>query len=298
VRRFLLAYVSAMALTVGFANSALPADLSIYTKAPVAPYRSWTGFYAGVDVGYGWNGDPTVSFSPNNTAGTVALGSSTHLPPTTAGADSFDNKGAFGGVEIGYNWQVGRSWLVGIETDFNASDIKGQGAAAFPVGGGATAVPTQSGSITSTQNVSWFGTVRPRLGWLATDNLLLYGTGGFAYGRVNETVNYSQASGSGVLYAAPPFDNSSIICVATASCFTGGSTRNAVGWAAGAGTEYRVPGTNASIKAEYLYVNLGGGDVVTATNVYTAPGAAPGSFSAHYSTTEFQTVKLGLNWHF
>jgi outer membrane immunogenic protein len=97
------------------------------------------------------------------------------------------------------------------------------------------------------------------------------------------------------------FDFSTIqcLCLSQMLCFAGNSTRTATGWTAGAGAEYRVPGTSASFKAEYLYVNLGGGDVVNvagATTFAPLPGFHHGSFSAVYSTTDFHTVRFGLNW--
>jgi opacity protein-like surface antigen len=98
-------------------------------------------------------------------------------------AATLDNRGVFGGVEAGYNWQVG------IETDFNASNINRQGTTAAIVQ--SAPAPTFPASTLTRQNVQWFGTVRPRVGWLATDALLLYGTGGLAYGKVNDSVNLS-----------------------------------------------------------------------------------------------------------
>ena len=44
-------------------------------------------------------------------------------------------------------------------------------------------------TINASQQVKWYSTVRARLGWLAANNLLLFGTGGFAFGRVDEAVN-------------------------------------------------------------------------------------------------------------
>jgi outer membrane immunogenic protein len=157
--------------------------------------------------------------------------------------------------------------------------------------------------LTASQQIQWFGTVRPRLGWLATDNLLLYGTGGFAYGRVSNYANY----GLNGHIIGISFLNYGFLCTPTftspsgvvaSSCMGGTSTPVARGWTAGGGMEYRVPGTKASFKAEYLYVNLGAGSVMTgASPVIPFPATLASSMSFAFSRTDFHTVRLGLNWH-
>ena len=74
-----------------------------YTKAPaLAPVTNWSGFYVGVMGGYGWSDQVS------------AAGITT---------SSSDLKGGFGGGTIGYNWQVGPSWLFGLEVDAAGADI-------------------------------------------------------------------------------------------------------------------------------------------------------------------------------
>lgn len=79
-----------------FAVSASAADIPLKAPAPAyyAPYFSWTGFYAGINGGYGWS-------------------------------DSFaDNaKGGVYGGQVGYNWQIG-SFVLGVEGDFQGTTIK------------------------------------------------------------------------------------------------------------------------------------------------------------------------------
>jgi outer membrane immunogenic protein len=280
--------IAASIAMVGLGSSALAADL--YTKAPPAPYyMSWTGFYAGVDVGYGWS-DPTVTPTGNDPlAVSLVTGHTGNRGDQPVAPVSFNNKGAFGGGQIGYNWQLNRNWLVGLETDFNASDIKGQGNSVSVVDVGGI---TQQ--LSASQNIDWFGTVRARAGWLATDALLLYGTGGFAYGKVEERVNYGFNPAVIVTQGAQQFSCPG----AFGQCVYGTSDRIATGWTAGGGAEYRVPGTSASFKVEYLFVDLGKGNAVTANALNVTPGATGSSISAAYSETQFHTVKLGLNWHF
>lgn len=299
----LFASVAMLGMSLGAGQAARAADMAAHTMAvkvppaaPVPAAPSWTGFYVGLGGGYGWS-DPTVTFSPaNNIASSVALGSTDFFAtgPITAPSANFNTRGKFGGVDAGYNLQINHNWLVGLEADFSASGIKGDGSSQFLFSIPAFAI-SQPAAIDVSRKVSWFGTVRPRVGWLANDNLLIYGTGGFAYGRVSDSVNYNTKDLNLALG-----DLSTFICGPTnvpGSCFPAQSTRIVMGWTAGGGTEYRLPGTNVTIFAQYLYMHLGGSGVVNAVNIATrpAPFGPPASFAATFTGTEFQTVKVGLN---
>jgi outer membrane immunogenic protein len=120
------AAIAAMVATPVFA-----ADMA--TKAPppaTVPAASWAGFYIGANGGYGWDHDPTVSYTPNDilsndlTCG-GAFGGDTCIPPATFGIS-----GALGGIQAGYNWQSDR-WLAGLETNFDWSGIKGSSTSNF-----------------------------------------------------------------------------------------------------------------------------------------------------------------------
>jgi outer membrane immunogenic protein len=277
---------------VAASASAFAADMAVKAPPapPPAPVYNWTGFYVGANGGYGWN-DPTVTFTPNDiiaflgTCGGVNGG--TCAPPT-----SFGIKGGFGGLQAGYNWQFSPRWVAGIETDIDGSDIKGTGTSSFFLGGGGKGAFPPS-NFTVSQDVKWFGTVRARLGYLPTDQLLVYATGGFAYGRVDENVALNSVAGTNLNF---PF---AYTCVAGPNCFLGNSSRTGTGWTAGGGVEY-VLWNNLSVKAEYLYVNLGGGDNVNVVAQSTASCGAcpPSSFTAGFSRTDFHTVRGGLNWKF
>ncbi len=97
--------------------------------------------------------------------------------------------GVVGGGQVGYNWQFS-PWLVfGIEADIQASDVHDTVNSAAAV---ADAFGTHLQSATSTKSVDWYGTVRGRVGVAPfMPNLLIYGTGGFAYGGVNHGVGFS-----------------------------------------------------------------------------------------------------------
>jgi outer membrane immunogenic protein len=148
MRRVLLTTLSLFALT---ATNAFGADLprAMPAKAPayIAAYN-WTGFYLGINGGYGW----------------------AHSDWSAFGTNSRPSGGMVGGT-IGYNWQApGSPFVFGLEGDIDWSDIKGRFASA--------ACPTGC----ETKN-TWFGTARGRLGY-AFDRVMPYITGGAAFGEV------------------------------------------------------------------------------------------------------------------
>jgi outer membrane immunogenic protein len=263
----------------------MPAKATYSTPVPVA--SSWTGFYAGGNVGYGWQ-DPTVTFAGND-PNTICVFSGCLAGGTPVGPASYNLKGVTGGIQAGYNWQVDPRWVVGLETDFNGSGIRGGGNNVSNFSAGTVQ------TITANQSIKWFGTVRARLGWLATDALMFYGTGGFAYAKVDENVTYAN-SDAGVGFNNNPFG---VQCgAANSTCMSGSSARTAVGWTLGAGAEYAVT-QNVSLKAEYLYVSLGGDAFNVVALSALPPGAPiPSSFRASYGNVDFQIARFGLNYKF
>jgi outer membrane immunogenic protein len=125
-------------------------------KAPmwVAPF-SWSGFYAGINGGYGF-------------------GTSDWTGAATAG--SAKPKGALAGVTLGYNLQTG-VWVWGVEGDFDGSWMKNTGSGTGVCAG-----------IGCEINNTWLGTTRLRVGY-AWDRWLPYLTGGAAFGNIKMTPN-------------------------------------------------------------------------------------------------------------
>jgi outer membrane immunogenic protein len=194
--------------------------------------------------------------------------------------------GLVGGVEAGYNWQWS-NWLLGLETDFSLSGMNGRAS-------GTSIVQTApAGTLTTTaeQSTRWFGTVRGRAGWLATPNLLLFGTGGFAYGKADDSAN--------LVFSIPAFGVSpggfAFGCpVAGVTCFAGSSSEIRTGWTAGGGVEYLLD-QHWSAKIEYQFVDLGSKTVrVTALN---GGAVTPSSFNVAFHD-RFNVVRLGLNYKF
>jgi outer membrane immunogenic protein len=264
--------------TGGASAADLPMKAPPMVAAPV-PF-SWTGFYVGGNVGYGWH-DRSVTFSPNDIIADLGVGTA---PPI-----SFRTAGGLGGVQLGYNWQFNRNWLIGFETDFALSDINGRGTSTF-------ATVSNSFTQSADERIKWFGTVRGRLGYIFANSLLAYATGGFAYGRVEQNLQFDKNNPGGFEFVNSGF---SIGCYALTPCYAGSSARTATGWTAGGGFEYSLL-DRWTIKAEYLFVDLGSNNISeTATRLsrQAAPGTLPSSFTAHFSDS-FHVVRIGLNYSF
>lgn len=285
----------ALSLLVISAVGASAADMAVKAPAAALPVvYNWTGFYVGANAGYGWQSDRTVSFAGNDPL-TINLTCGGAAGGTCALPASYSSGGVLGGAQAGYNWKFNSTWVVGIEADIDASGIKGNGINSnFLLAGNPS-------TFHETQQIDWFGTVRGRLGFLATPSLLLFGTGGFAYGRLRESVGLNMpGGGQGAVNNGLGGPDFSYVCQpGQVNCFAGSSSRNATGWTAGAGFEYAF-WKNVTVKAEYLYVNLGGGDAVKVTAVSPAPFnfLGPnflGSFTASHNSTDFQVVRLGVN---
>jgi outer membrane immunogenic protein len=142
------------------------------------------------------------------------------------------------------------------------------------------------------RTLRWFGTVRGRLGFLPIDHLLIYGTGGFAYARIDQSASYTNTA---------PFSGlSSIngICMEASTCYAGTRGRTANGWTAGGGIEYALP-NNWTIRAEYLYVKLDGPTSVDEIVIERQIGPAPpNTITANYSAYTFQVVRAGISYRF
>jgi outer membrane immunogenic protein len=204
------------------------ADLPPAYKAPApAPITNWTGVYVGLNAGYAWNhdGGPLECVNPLG----VSFGVGCGLIPFS----SLNASGAFGGAQIGYNWQAGQ-YVLGFETDFQGADIRGSTTTSGPWPFvGLPQLSSANSLFTASQKIDWFGTARLRLGY-AFGQTLLYATGGLVYGRV--------ALQTDVLHPANAFPAS-------------GTFTNA-GWTAGGGIEYAFS-NHVSAKIEGLYYDLG-----------------------------------------
>jgi outer membrane immunogenic protein len=151
MKRVLFAGIAILALAGTAAAADLPrrgvmAPAAAPVPVPVA--YNWTGFYAGINGGWGFG---------NSRWSNAAISTG-----------DFDVDGALVGGTLGFNWQNGPA-VFGVETDLAWSGIEGSTGVAC------------AGRCT-TEN-SWLGTTRGRLGY-AIDRWMPFVTGGVAYGDV------------------------------------------------------------------------------------------------------------------
>ena len=211
---------------------------------------NWTGPYVGLHVGYGW-GSGDSSFTPLPSSGPLRFG----LNP---GSISPDASGVLGGLQAGYNYQV-QNFVFGIEADFSGSGISGTRSAGFVDEFGF------GGVLASHQTIEWFGTVRPRVGYVVTPPLLLYATGGLAYGNV---------------------DYAGIVAYDGGNAYSSYVEKTKVGWTVGGGAEYAIA-KHWTVKAEYLYMDLG--STSATSNVQNVGGTKlPGRLQMGYDDTHVQ----------
>jgi len=260
------------ALAASITAPALAADLPVKSPPPapvMVPVMNWTGFYLGVNGGYSW-GRSSRDLNFFNPLNGVTLASG-----TGGGRDL--NGGLFGG-QIGYNWQSA-NWVFGIETDAQWTGQKGSTTVICPVVGCfPTAVAPGAGGVGATlsDKLEWFGTFRGRVGVLVTPSVLLYGTGGAAYGSLQSDLGLAGFTATGIPVAV----------AATTS-------RSKVGWAAGGGIETMFY-NNWSAKIEYLYLDMG-----SISNSVVLPTAAGFPLGANVTSRVTDSIiRGGISYHF
>lgn len=267
--------LSGIALAAVMTSSAFAADLPSRKFAPVAPLPTftWTGFYAGVNVGAAFNhGSMTVS--PSNDFRFVGINNFGSWRKTE------DETSFVGGAQVGYNYQMGNI-VLGAEADFSFADLKNEQSGYGSRPGGGPFLFEHS--FRTRTKVDWFGTLRARVGFTPLERLMVYGTGGLAYGQVKTTASELEYVTAGGL---PAWDDS----------WAGSKNDTRFGWTLGAGAEYAIT-NNLSLKAEYLYVDLGKQRVGTIYN--NIDPALMGTTGATVeSATKFSVVRAGLNYRF
>jgi outer membrane immunogenic protein len=283
LRRTLLTSAGALALT----GAALAADLTpppVFLPPP--PIYSWTGLYFGFNAGYHWGSGSTTQFTSTDSAaanigGGLGVSQAFGLIPTTGASAA---QGFIGGGTVGYNYQI-NSFVLGLEADFDGASGRGSSSALRSAPNTTPAFIVPLTLTDSAQQLEWFGTLRGRIGWTPIDRLLIFGSGGFAFG-------HSAASFSVVNPGANP------------PAFLFASSNANTGWTAGGGIEYAFPGPLSafSVKVEYLYYDLGRttGTVSYANPNFTLAGVPFTEFSSlsdHFRHNG-NIVWAGLNYKF
>lgn len=277
-RNSLLAATALVASSSFVVAADLPSRRAPPVPYAVVPVFTWSGFYIGGNAGYILSDESNLTTVGNN--GPLAGPSTTFnvnsgaRPGTIRGPQP---EGFTGGGQIGYNVQFG-SIVVGVEADAAYTDYR-QGVSVV----GATGARSNFSS-----DMGYLGTVRGRLGY-AFDRFLVYGTGGFAYGDVENSATF---------FATPAAGGTNVVQ------FAGRRNSTDTGYAVGGGVEFAMPtsfslfGSNAvTLKAEALYYDLGTSSVVVADT-----GLAPATTRGQSYTARFDNsgvlARAGINFKF
>lgn len=217
-----------------------------------------------------------------------------------------------GGGQLGYNFQSTLSslnFVAGLEADMQGVAQSGSNHSLISIYPGPLTAnsnrafawsETVSNSTNSRANLEYLGTVRGRLGFLVTPSLLVYGTGGLAYGGISLDVTQIQTSN---------FTRTNLVGQNAGVSISGGRlaigaanySNTQVGYTAGGGVEWMFA-PNWSTKVEYLYYDLGNisvssfsiskpfGNLVEKDKVWTG--------STISSRITGNIVRAGVNYHF
>lgn len=200
--------IAALISSVAFIGAANAADV-VFNEPPVPMVEevafSWSGFYVGAFGGLS-TGD--AEFEATDGIDSVGI--------------DISASGAFGGAQIGYDWQVG-AWVFGAVADIAATNY-----------GADIDVDGAFGDASAESELQYLGTVRGRLGY-AVDRTLFYGHGGYAYGEMEQNID---------LGGTTVFDES----------------QGKSGFVVGGGIEHAFT-DRISFQTEYSYVDLGSDEV-------------------------------------
>jgi outer membrane immunogenic protein len=248
--RFVLAAVAALAA----AAPAMAADLApTYKAAPPATTFSWTGLYFGATVGGGMAALPVTDVDQFN--------GNFNGPVLKSG-------GWVGGVHAGYNWQFAPSFLVGLEGDFNWSNIKASDTSCL----GFCNASAFDRFVASSQLDS-FSSFRARFG-LTSDRTLVYVTGGPAYGHIKASMT----------------DLACSACTNPGSVqFLASDSSNHWGVAVGAGVEYALT-ENWILRGEYMYLDFSAKNFLWTSGTVKIDPSSTGSRASSTATAEIARV--------
>ena len=298
MKKYLLAAVSLSAI---MSASAFAADVASLKAAPIAPVPMWTGFYAGLNSGYGWGLTPgSYTQAPLffDQRAEKYTGSPSGLGAANSGKAIINQSGYLGGGQIGYNYQLMDKYLVGLETDMQGAAISGQGyysGAGVTVNdfvGGRNDIYDTVGNGQTQASINWLGTLRGRAGYLITPNLLAYATGGLSYGGVTATNYFGSQTNEYITGNRWQLGSQQNLAG------SGRASTTLVGWNVGGGIEWMLS-SNWSLKSEVLYYNLG---TLTFSGWGYSPSPADSSKSqavVNGITVNFAglTARAGINYH-
>lgn len=260
MRRLTIAAIAAVC-TIALTQIASAADLPRKAPAysPPPPVFSWTGCYIGGKIGYGWGRD-TVTISD--------LGATTGVPELAGvpfGPVTGDTKGVVGGGQVGCNYQFASNWVIGIEGDGEAADIRGDATQSFSF---VSLIGPTTVTGTAHAQTDWIASATGRLGW-TWDRVMLYAKGGAAWAGDKYSADLSAFNEHIETSVTRP------------------------GWTVGGGLEWAF-WNNWSAKVEYDFYNFNTRNLALPGTIAGIPEVVPG---VDIKET-ISTVKFGVNYRF
>jgi outer membrane immunogenic protein len=218
-------------------------------------YSTWIGIYVGGQIGYGWGAD-NFNDSGFDPVSHIFINSTINNNPTN---------GVVGGAHVGAQVQLNQL-VLGIEGSVDGTSVTNTAAATIPV-------VFKGSTVTAQYSADIQGSIRGKIG-IAWDRLLIYGTGGVAFGGFNTDFDLAAPN------RLPP-----IFATANTS-----STR--VGWTAGGGIQYAAT-NNWWFFAEYRYTDFG-----TLHNSLFANELPAGAFFNGNGRLQENQVQAGFSYRF
>ncbi|MGA3011724.1 MAG: outer membrane beta-barrel protein [Terracidiphilus sp.] len=256
--------------------TALAADTAkVESPLPSAAVSDWSGFYVGAEL--------SAKLADTTWTTTSVVDAGEPIVPDASSPRKYDPVGVRGGMYFGYNHQLAKPWVSGIEVDW-ADANKTTTKAGIP--GCSILCLGDPGPVADTSSVrmGWDSSARARLGYLLTPRLLTYGTGGIAWQKIKSTAT-CQFSGPDPLCNGVP----------EAPFATASSSAARIGWTIGVGAESRFA-KNWILRGEYRYAGFGTGNVQS--NLTDGTGDGFVTNLSYQDKVNTQSATLGIAYRF
>jgi len=268
-------------IAAAIATPAMAADMGLPLKAPPVPYvPDWSGVYVGLEGGYGWGQQDIDATFPFVSGGTLTI------PTGKVSIGSINQDGGLFGGFVGAQKQW-NNWVLGVEANFDGADINGS-----TTGTGGSIGPRHAevfaDSVVANSKIDELGSVRAKIGYQPVQNWLVYGTGGLAFAHETYSATATQTC-----------TGNTTICSVVGNQFsaTGSGGTSMLGWAAGAGVDWKWnidAGSSLILGAEYLHYQFPTSTIVGSNNA----NVLVGNLAAVNSTQSVDAVMLRLSYLF
>jgi outer membrane immunogenic protein len=250
-------------------------------QQPVVETSCFQGWYFGIH-----GGGILSNFDQHESSDEASLGArGLGFVSASASSNRSDGWGGQGGLQLGYNWQRGK-WVFGVEGDISATGLdQNDSAVAAVFLPNNTDVPFTT-AVNAKSTVDWYSTLRPRIGRVFGDRVMLFVTGGLAFGEADlreRTVIFALREENPSIDRNSGFDEDRGI---------------KFGWTGGGGIEFCVT-SHVTLSFTYLYTDLEDGHA--GNDISFVSDDIPRSFDTRTrasSNNAFHVFQGGLNFKF